>query len=46
MAFSARRSKLGEKWAKIPNDTDILITHLPPFGVLDQAWVGSPPKGS
>lgn len=44
MAFSARRSKLGEKWAKIPNDTDILITHLPPFGVLDQAWVGSPPK--
>lgn len=24
-------------WDKIPNDTDILITHCPPFGILDYA---------
>lgn len=27
--------ELAEKWAKIPEDTDILITHSPPFGILD-----------
>ena len=27
---------LAEKWALIPDDTDILITHSPPFGVLDK----------
>jgi Icc-related predicted phosphoesterase len=30
-----RGSSLAEKWALIPEDTDILITHGPPFGVLD-----------
>ncbi len=24
-----------ERWAKIPTDTDVLITHGPPFGILD-----------
>jgi hypothetical protein len=24
-----------EKWALIPEDTDVLITHTPPYGVLD-----------
>lgn len=28
------------KWKKIPEDTDVLITHGPPFGILDDA---SPP---
>jgi len=23
-------------WSKIPDDTDVLITHGPPYGVLDQ----------
>ena len=27
--------ELAEKWKLIPNDIDILITHGPPFGVLD-----------
>ena len=29
------RQSLAEKWALIPDDTDVLITHSPPFGVLD-----------
>lgn len=37
---------LKEKWERIPNNTDILITHMPPFsGVLDVnhrgEWLGS-----
>ncbi len=32
--------KLGEKWALIPGDTDILITHSPPYGVLDETSKG------
>ncbi len=27
--------ELAEKWGKIPNDIDILITHSPPFGNFD-----------
>ena len=27
--------ELAEKWAMIPSDTDILITHSPPKGILD-----------
>ncbi len=27
--------ELAEKWAKIPEDIDILITHSPPFGIFD-----------
>jgi Icc-related predicted phosphoesterase len=30
-----RGNPLAEKWALIPIDTDILVTHGPPFGVLD-----------
>lgn len=28
--------QLAEKWALIPDDTDILITHSPPNGIMDQ----------
>jgi Icc-related predicted phosphoesterase len=28
--------ELAEKWAMIPDDTDILITHSPPYGILDK----------
>lgn len=30
-----RGEKLAEKWALIPNDTNVLITHGPPHGILD-----------
>ncbi len=37
-AFNLKRrgARLREAWSKIPLDTDILITHGPPYGVLDQ----------
>jgi Icc-related predicted phosphoesterase len=35
-AFNLDRGKaLQEIWSKIPTDTDVLITHSPPFGILD-----------
>lgn len=27
---------IGDTWAKIPEDTDILVTHGPPIGILDE----------
>jgi Icc-related predicted phosphoesterase len=38
-AFNIRRQgpELAKKWAQIPEETNILITHGPPFGILD--WV-------
>lgn len=36
-AFTLKnRSQLAEKWALIPDDTNILVTHGPPFGMLDK----------
>jgi Icc-related predicted phosphoesterase len=36
-AFNLKRGKqLAKKWALIPNDIDVLITHGPPFGILDE----------
>jgi Icc-related predicted phosphoesterase len=34
-AFFKDDAELGEKWSTIPADTDVLITHTPPAGVLD-----------
>mmetsp|Transcript_23922 Transcript_23922/g.39909 ORF Transcript_23922/g.39909 Transcript_23922/m.39909 type:complete len:292 (+) Transcript_23922:125-1000(+) len=34
------RGTLEEKWDKIPLRTDILITHSPPYGILDRAKDG------
>jgi Icc-related predicted phosphoesterase len=31
-----------EEWSKIPDDTDILVTHGPPAGILDLNWSGNP----
>lgn len=38
-AFNLQRGciELKQKWDAIPDDTDILITHAPPFGLLDYA---------
>lgn len=36
-AFMRQRGvEINEQWDLIPDDTDILITHGPPFGVLDE----------
>jgi len=35
-AFNVTESELIKHWERIPNDTDVLITHVPPFGVLDK----------
>jgi len=40
-AFMTDRSKLARKWEIIPDDTDVLITHGPPFGVLDATYAHS-----
>lgn len=36
-AFNLTRgAEIAEKWKLIPEDTDILVTHGPPFGILDE----------
>jgi Icc-related predicted phosphoesterase len=35
-AFYLPPESMRERWAAIPDRTDILITHTPPFGVLDR----------
>jgi len=35
-AFNRYASAIGRHWKAIPSDTDVLITHGPPFGVLDR----------
>ncbi len=34
-AYMQKRSRMDQAWQKVPADTDILITHGPPKGVLD-----------
>lgn len=33
--------ELAEKWALIPHDIDILITHCPPWGIFDSVQIGN-----
>lgn len=35
-----RGAPIKEKWDKIPSDTDILVTHGPPWGILDKTEEG------
>lgn len=45
-AWNAERGEpLKRIWAKIPDDTDVLITHGPPFGVLDEVIYGNKSVG-
>ena len=37
-AYNRNRAKLFEYWEEIPKDTDILITHGPPKGILDLTY--------
>jgi len=40
-AFNLPRGRdLERVWARIPDDTDVLVTHGPPQGVLDRTWDG------
>ena len=34
-AFNKDRSKLDKFWSKIPEKTDIIVVHGPPYGILD-----------
>ena len=40
-AFFQDNKGLRNKWAMIPIETDVLITHTPPFKILDQSSRGS-----
>lgn len=40
-AFNVKRSRLDEYWKDIPDNTDILITHGPPLGILDKTESGT-----
>lgn len=44
-AFNREEYKLAQHWEGIPDNTDVLITHSPPFGILD--WSSDKiPQGS
>lgn len=34
-AFNRPEEKLKQHWEAVPDDTDVLITHQPPFGIFD-----------
>ena len=36
-AFMKKREELAEVWSRIPEDTDVLLTHGGPYGILDEA---------
>ena len=36
-SYNISRSKIGRKWDQIPEDTNVLITHGMPYGVMDLA---------
>lgn len=40
-AFMKKDDDLKEIWENIPENLDILITHGPPYGILDQCGVGA-----
>jgi len=41
MSFNLPRGEeLAEKWALVPDDTDVLVTHGPPAGILDRTSRG------
>lgn len=40
-AFNLRRGReIAEKWKMIPNNCNVLVTHGPPYGILDSAGLG------
>jgi Icc-related predicted phosphoesterase len=45
-SFMRHDNDLKEIWASIPLETEILITHCPPFGILDQVLPRDDSQGS
>ena len=45
-AFNRTTEQLIESYSKIPNNTDVLITHTPPYGILDTILYGGEHVGS
>jgi len=45
-AFTGTEEELADKFALIPHDVDILVTHSPPFGILDSVDKGKRLTGS
>lgn len=45
-AFMMTDPMLFDKWQKIPDNTDVLIVHGPPFGACDKVFYGSENVGS
>ena len=40
-AFNLQRGEeIADKWALIPNDVDVLVTHGPAYGILDKTIMG------
>ncbi|MEM7408327.1 MAG: metallophosphatase domain-containing protein [Pseudomonadota bacterium] len=39
-AFYADDSELRNRWARIPQETNVLITHIPPYSVMDRSSRG------
>jgi len=44
-AFQMSTEELKSKWEKIPFDTDILLTHTPPYGINDLKKLDPEPQG-
>ncbi|MCK4814440.1 metallophosphatase domain-containing protein [bacterium] len=44
--FMANEEKRIEKWGQVPDDVDVLMSHGPPYGVLDQLIKGGKRVGS
>ena len=42
-AFAVEADKIQTYWDKIPTDTEVLVTHSPPFAILDQDVEGNLP---
>ena len=41
-AFNLPRGpKLAEVWRRVPKNTDVLVTHCPPMGILDKTTLGN-----
>lgn len=44
-AFQADEDQLDERFGRIPSSTDVLVTHGPPRGILDRAYVARRARG-
>lgn len=45
-AFNRPEEKLAEHWKAIPDDTDVLITHCPPYSIFDRSIYDKTHMGS